>query len=142
MSPSKRLKPVQQVAANRERNAARSMGQARAHLAQEEAKLAQLREYHQEYLERFQQASAQGMSVNQLQEYRAFLAKLDEAILQQEKVVAASMAKHTTHRDDWKQKHTRTQALGKVVERYRKEERKAEDRAEQKENDERNIRGK
>jgi flagellar FliJ protein len=142
MSPSKRLKPVQQVAANRERNAARSMGQARANLAQEEAKLAQLREYHQEYLARFQSASAQGMSVNQLQEYRAFLAKLDEAITQQEKVVAASMANHSTQRDDWKQKHTRTQALGKVVERYRKEERKAADRVEQKENDERNIRGK
>jgi small-conductance mechanosensitive channel len=91
MSPSKRLKPVQQVAASRERNAARTMGQARQHLAQEEAKLAQLRQYHQEYLQRFAQVASQGMSANQLQEYRAFLAKLDEAVRQQEKVVAASM---------------------------------------------------
>jgi flagellar FliJ protein len=142
MSPSKRLKPVQKVAANREQKAARSMGQARANLAQEEAKLAQLRQYHQEYLERFQEASAQGMSVGQLQEFRAFLGKLDEAIEQQQKVVAASMATHSTHREEWKQKRTRTQALGKVVERYRKEERKAADRVEQKENDERNNRGK
>ena len=142
MSPSKRLKPVQQVAANREQKAARSMGQARANLAQEEAKLAQLKQYHQEYLTRFQEASAQGMSVAQLQEYRAFLGKLDEAIEQQQKVVAASMATHSTHRDDWKQKRTRTQALGKVVERYRKEERKVADRVEQKESDERNNRGK
>jgi flagellar protein FliJ len=142
MSPSKRLKPVQKVAANRERNAARTMGQARQHLAQEEAKLLQLKLYHQEYLERFQAVASQGMSVTQLQEYRAFLAKLDAAIKQQEKVVAASMAKHTTHKDDWKQKHTRTQALGKVVERYQKEERKAEHRSEQKENDEHNTRSK
>jgi flagellar FliJ protein len=142
MSPSKRLKPVQQVAASRERNAARSMGKARQHLAQEEAKLAQLKQYHQEYLERFQQVASQGMSAAQLQEYRAFLVKLDEAIQQQEKVVAASMANHSTHKNNWKQKHTRTQALGKVVERYRKEERKAADRSEQKENDERNNRSK
>ena len=142
MSPSKRLKPVQQVAANREQKAARSMGRARANLAQEEAKLAQLRQYHQEYLARFQEASAQGMSVGQLQEYRAFLGKLDDAIEQQEKVVAASVATHSTHRNDWKQKRTRTQALGKVVERYRKEEVKLADRNEQKENDERNNRNK
>jgi len=140
MSPSKRLKPVQQVAANKERNAARIMGQARQHLAQEEAKLAQLKQYHQEYLERFQQVASQGMSATQLQEYRAFLFKLDEAIQQQQEVVAASMAKHSSDKDNWKQKHTRTQALGKVVERYHKEERKAADRTEQKESDEHNTR--
>ena len=82
------------------------------------------------------------MNASQLQEYRAFLAKLDEAIRQQEKVVAASQASHSNHKDNWKQKHTRTQALGKVVERYQREERKAADRSEQKESDERNIRGK
>lgn len=142
MSPSKRLKPVQKVAANRERDAARSMGQARIHLAQEEAKLVQLKQYHQEYLERFQKLSSQGMNASQLQEYRAFLAKLDEAIRQQQQVVASSLADHSSHKDNWKQKHTRTQALGKVVERYHKEERKSADRTEQKENDERNTRSK
>ncbi len=142
MSPSKRLKPVHQVAANKELNAARTMGKARRNLAQEEAKLAQLKQYHQEYMDRFQQVAAQGMSANQLQEYRAFLTKLDEAIEQQQKVVTASMATHSSHKDNWKQKHTRTQALGKVVERYRKEERKASDRTEQKEIDEHNTRGK
>ncbi|MEJ2464704.1 MAG: flagellar export protein FliJ [Candidatus Thiodiazotropha sp.] len=142
MSPSKRLKPVQQVAASKERNAARTMGQARQHLAHEEAKLAQLKQYHQEYLTRFQEVASQGMGANQLQEYRAFLSKLDEAVQQQQKVVNASMANHSTHKDNWKQKRTRTQALGKVVERYRREELKTADRNEQKESDERNNRNK
>ena len=140
MSPSKRLKPVQKVAANKERSAARNMGQARVHLAQEEAKLAQLKQYHQEYMMRFQEVSSQGMSASQLQEYRAFLAKLDAAIRQQQKVVAASVANHDSHKDNWKQKRTRTQALGKVVERHRLEERRVADRTEQKENDEHNTR--
>ena len=142
MSPSKRLRPVQQVAASKERKAAKSMGQAKQNLAQQEAKLQQLKAYHQEYLERFQQASAQGISVTQLQEYRAFLSKLESAIQEQEKIVADSATRHSSHRENWKQKRTRTQALGKVVERYRKEERKTEDRNEQKENDERNTRSK
>lgn len=142
MSPSRRLRPVQQVAESKEKKAAQHMGRARVHLAQEEAKLEQLRQYHHEYLERFQQAAASGMSATQLQEYRAFLAKLDEAIRQQEKVVAASVADHSSHKDNWKQKRTRTQALGKVVERYRDEERKAADRTEQKESDDLNNRTK
>ncbi|MCU7852079.1 MAG: flagellar export protein FliJ [Candidatus Thiodiazotropha sp. (ex Monitilora ramsayi)] len=142
MSPSKRLKPVQQVAASKERNAARTMGQARKHLAQQEAKLQQLKAYHQEYLERFQQSASQGISATQLQEYRAFLAKLDGAIQQQEKVVAESAVNHSSRKDNWKQKRTRTQALGKVVDRYRKEEQKTADRNEQKESDEHNNRTK
>ena len=142
MSPSKRLKPVQQVAASRERNAARTMGQARQHLAQEEAKLAQLKKYHQEYLERFQQVASQGMSANQLQEYRAFLTKLERAIQEQESVVAESRTQCSQHQENWQQKHVRTQALGKVMERYQREERKQEDVREQKESDERSQRRK
>ncbi|RLW66638.1 MAG: flagellar export protein FliJ, partial [gamma proteobacterium symbiont of Stewartia floridana] len=96
MSPSKRLKPVQRFAHSKEQNAARSMGQARKNLEQEEAKLKQLKQYHQEYLERFEQMAREGMTSTQLQEYRTFLAKLDEAINQQQQVVAASMVNHNS----------------------------------------------
>ncbi|MES9850380.1 MAG: flagellar export protein FliJ [Candidatus Thiodiazotropha sp. L084R] len=124
MSPSKRLKPVQRFAHSKEQNAARSMGQARKNLELEEAKLKQLKQYHQEYLDRFQQIASEGMTATQLQEYRTFLAKLDEAINQQEQVVASSMVNHNSHKDNWKQKHSRTQALNKVIDRYRDQEQK------------------
>ena len=140
MSPSKRLKPVQRIAHSKEQNAARSMGEARKNLEQEEAKLLQLKQYHQEYLQRFHQVAGEGMSASQLQEYRAFLAKLDEAIKQQEKVVAASMVNHSSSKNNWKQKHSRTQALNKVADRYRQKEQKSADQQEQKENDEHNQR--
>jgi flagellar FliJ protein len=140
MSPSKRLKPVQRFAHSKEQSAARSMGQSRKNLEQEEAKLKQLKQYHQEYLSRFQQISSEGMSASQLQEFRAFLAKVDEAINQQEEVVAASLVNHNNHKSNWKQKHSRTQALNKVIDRYRDQEQKIADRREQKENDEHNQR--
>ncbi|MCG7949533.1 MAG: flagellar export protein FliJ [Candidatus Thiodiazotropha taylori] len=140
MSPSKRLKPVQRFAHSKEQNAARSMGQARKNLEQEEAKLKQLKQYHQEYLERFEQMAREGMTSTQLQEYRTFLAKLDEAINQQQQVVAASMVNHNSQKTDWKQKHSRTQALNKVIDRYREKEQKSADRREQKESDEHNQR--
>ncbi|MES9831105.1 MAG: flagellar export protein FliJ [Candidatus Thiodiazotropha sp. LLP2] len=142
MSPSKRLKPVQRFAHSKEQNAARSMGQARKNLELEEAKLKQLKQYHQEYLDRFQKIASEGMTATQLQEYRTFLAKLDEAINQQEQVVASSMVNHNSHKDNWKQKHSRTQALNKVIDRYRDQEQKTADRREQKESDDHNQRNK
>ncbi|MCU7802638.1 MAG: flagellar export protein FliJ [Candidatus Thiodiazotropha sp. (ex Lucinoma borealis)] len=142
MSPSKRLKPVQRFAHSKEQTAARSMGQARKNLQQEEDKLQQLKLYHQEYLDRFQQTAGEGISAIQLQEYRAFLAKLDEAIRQQEEVVAASIVSHSSSKSNWKQKHSRTQALNKAVDRYREQEQKSADQQEQKESDEHSQRQK
>jgi flagellar FliJ protein len=142
MSPSKRLKPVQRFAHSKEQKAARMMGQARKNLQQEEAKLEQLKQYHQEYLERFQQMAREGISATQLQEYRAFLAKLDEAIKQQQEVVAASVVNHSSSKQFWKKKHSRTQALNKAVERFSQEEKKSADRQEQKESDDHSQRKK
>ena len=140
MSPSKRLKPVQRVAESREQKAARHMGHSRKTLLEEEVKLNQLKQYHQEYLERFEVAARNGISAAQLQEYRAFLSKLDGAIKQQQEVVQASMRVHSTSKDNWRLKHTRTQALNKAVNRFKKQERAAADRNEQKACDERNQR--
>ncbi|MES9896741.1 MAG: flagellar export protein FliJ, partial [Candidatus Thiodiazotropha endolucinida] len=94
-----------------------------------------LKLYHQEYLERFKKMAGEGMNATQLQEYRAFLAKLDEAINQQQEVVAASVINHSSTRNFWKKKHSRTQALNKAVDNFRKQERKIADKLEQKEND-------
>jgi flagellar FliJ protein len=140
MSPSKRLKPVQRFAHSKEQNAARNMGLARRNLEQEEQKLQQLKDYHQEYVARFQVLAAEGMSATQLQEYRVFLAKLYEAVKQQEEIVTASMVNHNSHKNNWRQKHSRTQALNKVVDRYHRQEQQSADRREQKESDEANLR--
>ncbi|MEN8178637.1 MAG: flagellar export protein FliJ [Pseudomonadota bacterium] len=142
MSPSKRLKPVQRVAESREQKAARHMGQSHKMLQAEEVKLTQLKQYHQEYLGRFEVAARKGISASQLQEYRAFLSKLDDAIRQQQDVVQASKLDHSTNKDDWRMKHTRTQALNKAVNRFQKQEKATAERNEQKESDERNQRSK
>lgn len=140
MSPSKRLKPVQRIAASREQKAARHMGQSHKLLQAEEVKLNQLKQYHQEYLRGFEAAASRGISANQLQEYRAFLNKLSEAIRQQEGVVAASRSNHTSSKNDWRKKHTRTEALNKALTRFQQQEKSLQERNEQKESDERNQR--
>ncbi len=138
MSPSKRLKPVQRVAESKEQKAARNMGHSRKALNAEEVKLNQLKQYHQEYLQRFEAAARKGISAKQLQEYRAFLNKLDDTVRQQEQVVAASRLDHSSNQSEWRKKHTRTQALNKAVTRFQQQEKAKAERNEQQESDERN----
>ena len=140
MVQSKRLKPVHRVAESREQTAAREMGDSKRYVHQQEERLEQLRSYHAEYLDRFHNAARQGMSAMQLQEYRAFLAKLDRAIREQEGVIADGRDVHQVNKDNWQQKHVRTQALGNVIDRYKQAESQAQDKREQNEVDDRSQR--
>jgi len=140
MVPSKRFKPVQRVAESQEQKAAKAFGQSQRLVQDQETRLEELRQYHKEYMQRFQQTSQMGISVAQLHEYRAFLAKLETAIKEQEKIVLASQQNNVSHKEKWQQKHMRSQVLEKVVSRYKSEERKLMDSMEQKEMDERSQR--
>ncbi len=141
MVPSKRLEPVKRVAESREKDAARALGDSQRRMRDQEAKLEDLRRYHREYLGRFQSAAEQGMTASQMQEYRAFLEKLDLAIREQEKVVRASKTDCDSKKEHWQQKHVRTKALGKVMDRFRTAEKREVEKKEQNETDDRNQRG-
>lgn len=136
MVPSDRLKPVRRVAQSRERDAAKLLGDAQRILQDQESRLEQLRLFQREYRERFETASRTGMSITQLQEYQAFMLKLQRGIEQQEGIVETSRQDRSLKKQHWQKKFTRTQAIGKVIDRFRQEEHKDRERKEQKENDE------
>ena len=140
MAPSKRFKPVLRVAESRERNAAHQFGNSQRNMQEQEAKLEELRRYHQEYLDRFNVAARSGMTAAQLREYQAFIAKLELAICEQETVVQASDTDCSTKQAEWQQKHVRSKVLDKVVQRCEAEERRTQESREQMETDDRNQR--
>lgn len=140
MAPSKRFKPVLRVAESRERRAAHQFGDSQRAAQEQEAKLDELRGYHQEYLERFNSAARSGISIGQLREYQAFLAKLELAIQQQESVVQESHNVCSVRKEEWQDKYIRTQALDKVVQRCETDERRTKETREQKESDDRGQR--
>ncbi len=140
MVQSKRLRPVHRVAASREQTAAKELGDSTRYVHEQEERLEELRRYHAEYIDRFHSAAKMGMSALQLQEYRAFLAKLERAIREQQTIIKDGLNVRKFKKDSWQQKHVRTQALGKVIDRYKKAENRAEDKREQKETDDRNQR--
>ncbi len=136
MNTSDRFKPVLKVAENREANAARKFGQSRKQQHEEETKLNNLREYHAEYLARLHQTASVGISAAQLREYQAFLKNLETAIAEQEEVVRRSQQNTTEHKQQWTEKHIRTQSMDKAMNRLVATEQKQRDVQEQKVSDE------
>ncbi|VAW77412.1 hypothetical protein MNBD_GAMMA15-2058 [hydrothermal vent metagenome] len=136
MSRSKRMKPVQRVAQNREQTAVQKLGQSQQYLDAQRAKLEELCSYRDQYSESFKTTSGQGLDANRLQDFRVFLSRLNEAIRQQETIIVQCTSQHEQTRQQWVETRSHHQAIDKVIERYRSEEQKMENRREQKEQDE------
>lgn len=140
MTRSDRLKPIQQVAQVRERDAARAFGESQRRLQDEEQRLAELAAYRAEYLQRFRTLQQQGITVAQLLEYQAFLGKLDAALRHQEEVVQLRRGDADRRMAAWTDRRTHTQAMDRAVENLAEAERAAGERSDQKALDERNQR--
>lgn len=136
MTRSKRMKPVVKVAEGREQAAARVMGEAQRRLSEQEQKLEELISYRAQYTEQFQISGGAGLGAARLQDYRVFLSRLNQAIEQQHQRIEHCQQDCERQRSHWMATRTRSQALDKVVERYQREERRADDRREQRDSDE------
>jgi flagellar protein FliJ len=137
MKRSDRMAPVQQVLSDAEQARARELGSAQQRLADAEAKLGDLRKYHADYQRSFQVRGQQGQSVTALRDFQAFLARLEEALKQQEKAVAMAREQVSMQRRNWQGAARQVKAVESVVERWQSAEARATDRRDQKETDER-----
>jgi flagellar protein FliJ len=137
MTKSKRMQPVARVADQRERQAAVEMAEFRRFLDAQQAKLDELNTYRNDYARHFEQAGRGGMDAARMADYRRILARLNDAIAYQEKRLISLHSDYEQVRRRWTDTRTRAAALDKVMERYRSDERRAEDRREQGELDER-----
>lgn len=137
MDKSKRLEPIVGLAKNSERDAARALGQALAQLDQEMAQLQQLTDYKKDYERRLGESASHGMSAQAVNEYREFIAKLAQAIEQQQEAVGRARAELEDKKRFWFARRGRSRALDAVLERYLKDEQKALDRKEQRDHDDR-----
>jgi flagellar FliJ protein len=131
------MQPAKQVAHSRERAAVQKLGQSQQYLDAQRAKLEELRAYRDQYAKAFEASGGAGLAATRLQDYRLFLNRLGEAIRQQEALIVECCARHEQTRQQWIETRARNQAIDKVMDRYRQDERKQEDCREQKEQDER-----
>ena len=134
---AKRLEPVQHIVDEAQKRLAMSVAAFEKRVLDGETKLGELVRYKAEYEQGFQQRAATGIGVMEMRDYQAFLARLAEAIKQQQALVNRARAEHEAERVKWQEALKRSKALGHVVERWQAEERHVTERREQRESDER-----
>jgi flagellar protein FliJ len=135
MTRSKRMEPIRQLAAGREREAATQLELARRGLEDQERQLAQLRQYRAEYAERVSTDAAPDAA--RLQNFHAFLGRLSDTIAQQERAVADALAVLERATDAWRERRIEAASIGRAVAKIATGERRVEDRRVQREADER-----
>lgn len=134
MTRSKRMQPIKNVADGRERQAGGELGAAQRELEHRERELAKLRSYEADYAARAARDGAP--DVVRLQNYHTFLARLGDAIRQQEARVAEARDALERATAAWRERRIEAASLGKAVEHIAGVERRAADRRAQRESDE------
>lgn len=137
MSRAKRLAPVQGVVEAAEQKLAQSLAAQQRRVSDAEAKLLELERYRGEYEQGLTQRAGAGIGVAQLRDYQAFLGRLGEAIRQQQAVVQRACAERDAEQLRWQQAARRVKAIDHLAEQWLTEERRAEDRRDQRDTDER-----
>ena len=140
MKRSQRLEMVQNVVDDQERLRAEALAASQRRVAESEAKLAELQSYHESYVRGFAARAGAGIDSAAARDYQAFLARLEEAIRQQNQVVTRTRAQRDGEMQVWQGAAQRAKAVGHMVKRFQTEEARAFDRQEQLESDERSAR--
>jgi flagellar FliJ protein len=122
-------------------DAARRLGQLIASEQEGSRQLAMLIEYREEYHRRFLEAARLGMDRDLWENYRSFLARLDEAIAQQQTVLDASRQRKSVGQQTWMEKRSRAKAFDTLSARHKAGVLREEGRAEQKITDEHAAKG-
>jgi len=130
------MQPVQRVAHSREQAAVQKLGQSQQYLDVQKTKLEELRAYREQYARDFNDHGGAGFDAVRLRDYRLFLQRLGEAVRQQEALIEQIQSRHEQTHRQWIEHRSHSQAIDKVVSRYRRQEHRKRERHEQQEQDE------
>ena len=135
---SKRFEPIRDIASTSAKDLSRAMGEAGRKVAELEGKVEQLQSYRDDYVRNSQSPAT--IDAVKLQNYRMFLDRLGDALRQQLESLVIARAEYDKRRALWSEKRIEAESLGRVVDRFRKEERHAADQREQREGDDAALR--
>lgn len=128
---SQRLQRVADVATRRTDAAAHLLADRISGLDAARRQLEELNRFRHEYTLRPDAGPAAAVTIAALRNRQQFIARIDEAIAQQQQNVRQSARRLDEARAAWLQSHSRSVALDHTVDRYRAEERARDERSEQ-----------
>jgi len=130
MSAPRILKSAQQLLERQQQRQAQALADSERQVRDNEAKLAELERYRAVYLRDFDHRAQGGMHAGQARAYQTFIARIAQAIKEQQELLARARAHHTEELRKWRSAARRSSALNHVVGR---QERSAQQRAEKSE---------
>lgn len=134
---SQRLQRVADVAGKRTDDAANVLAQCLRTLDAARQQLQELEQFRREYAQPVTAPGQPGMSVAELRNRQQFVARIDQAIIQQRSEIEQHTRFLAQARAAWVESRSRSAALETVTERHRNREQAGEERAEQAALDER-----
>jgi len=137
MKRPNRLEIVRKVMSDKEQECAVRLTGAQHRLAEAERRAIELRRYLREYQQSFEQRAKRGIGVSGVRDYQTFIARIAEAVRQQDGLVQQLRAEAERARAQWRHAAARKSGIGKVVAKAQHEARQHEERQVQKEHDER-----
>ena len=117
-------------------DAAKRLGELLAGEQEAGARVILLQQYRDEYHQRFVAAAQNGIGRDAWSNYQAFLSRLDEAIAQAQALAAQSKQRTAAGQREWLAKRGRVQAFDSLSARHRQHVQYAENRQDQKIQDE------
>lgn len=133
------MQPVVRAVEHDERECVTRLAEAERRVLEAERRSDELGAYQADYATGLEARISAGMSATDLRDFRAFLARLSEALRAQSRVVAQAKTEHEAARDAWRLAAQRAKAIDHVVERWQAEERAVTERREQNDIDERAL---
>lgn len=134
---SSRLKVVLDLAEKRKKDAERFLAEHIQRVEADKQQLLQLEQYLSEYQQSYRQASSQGLSVDQLLNYQAFMNKISVAIEQHKKSMVMNQKQLEHVKQYWAQMHGKHKAIDSLILNALDAEARVVDKALQKQLDER-----
>ncbi len=101
-----------------------------------EKQLALLSQYREDYINRFQNSAAQGLSIAQYSNFQSFINKLDTAVDGQKKIVADALNRIKMARNQWQEHEKKRLSYGILDKRAKVSAQKKEAKQDQKQTDE------
>jgi len=135
MKRSERIGALANLEQHESDAAARTLADTQRVLRERESVLADLRRYRDEYLSS-NRTRTNGVSIVAFQDYQRFVARLDEAIAHQSRLVTEAQLQYDARRNEWLTVRSRAASLEKAVERCLKVEQRHDALIEQRRLDE------
>ncbi|MBC3209561.1 flagella biosynthesis chaperone FliJ [Pseudomonas sp. SWRI111] len=132
VSRAARLAPVVDMAEKAEKTAVQRLAYFQGQVKVAESKLADLNAFRLDYSQQWIVRGSTGVSGQWLLGFQGFLAQLDTAVDQQRQSLVWHQNNLDKAREAWQQAFARVEGLRKLVQRYRDEAQRLEDKREQK----------